>query len=195
MSAATLARAPSGATWDGIKWVDTGKIAGIPLMLKMRAKSTTQSFRRPIYYADLVVRPGATLFQAIEAGKEYQKKLLDAGLDQENMEAAMLAGIANGDFADEIEDVDEWMGDEEFVAQVDQGLRRRGLRGLDSLATSAGVAPSKPADAHLREVSEKTARTQDAPPLPPHVPTVGGAPLALTLPKSTSALEPVSQGA
>ncbi|MDX5319339.1 MAG: hydrolase or metal-binding protein, partial [Actinomycetes bacterium] len=45
--------------------VSGGRLATMPLELKLRGKSTTQSHRAPIYYVDLVVRQGITLEQAV----------------------------------------------------------------------------------------------------------------------------------
>lgn len=92
------------------------KIAGMPMMLVVRDKTSSLSYREPFYFADLVTRPGQTLLSAIKEARDYQSTLADAGLSLENMEKAVLAGLANGGFADEIDDVDEWLSHEAFVA-------------------------------------------------------------------------------
>lgn len=43
-----------------------GKTAGMPMLLQMESKTSTQSYREPFQFADLVVRPGMTLLQAIK---------------------------------------------------------------------------------------------------------------------------------
>ena len=66
-----------------------------------------------------------------------------AGLSLEGMEDALRAGLANGDFADEIEDIDEFLSDEDLIAAAGLGSHATGLRGLDSLndkLRSASVA-------------------------------------------------------
>lgn len=111
----------------------SGRIAGMPMMLVMETKTTTQSFREPFQFADLVQRPGMSLLDAVKAANTYQTTMTDAGLSLEGMEKAMIDGLANSDFADEIEDVDEWLSDEDLIAAAGQQLQHGGLRGLDSL--------------------------------------------------------------
>ena len=45
----------------------------------------------------------------------------------------MRAGLANSDFADALEDADEWLSDDELISAVEQQGLRSGLRGMDSL--------------------------------------------------------------
>lgn len=112
-----------------------GRLAGMPMMLVMETKTTTQSFREPIQFADLVTRPGMKLITAIQQANEYQKAMADAGLSLEGMEIALRAGLANSDFADEIEDMDEWISDDALIAAVgeQQSARKSGLKGMDDL--------------------------------------------------------------
>lgn len=111
-----------------------GRLAGMPMMLVMESKTTTQSCRTPIYFADLVTRPGMKLIEAIQKANEYQKAMADAGLSIEGMEEQLRAGLANSDFADEIEDMDEWISDDALIAAVgEQAVRKGGLKGMDNL--------------------------------------------------------------
>ena len=110
-----------------------GKTAGMPMLLQMESKTSTQSYREPFQFADLVVRPGMTLLQAIKVAADYQDAMAAAGLSLEGMEDALRAGLANGDFADEIEDIDEFLSDEDLIAAAGLGSHATGLRGLDSL--------------------------------------------------------------
>lgn len=74
------------------------------------------------YFADLVTRPGQTYsLQAVKQAKEFQEGMEQAGLSIEGMESALRAGLSNGDFADEIEDVDEWLSDEELINVAESG--------------------------------------------------------------------------
>lgn len=112
-----------------------GRIAGMPMMLVMESKTTTMSFREPFHFADLVQRPGMTLLDAIKEANTYQTAMLEAGLSLEGMEAALRDGLANGDFADEIEDLEEWVSDEDLIARATGApAGSTGLRGLDTLA-------------------------------------------------------------
>jgi len=85
--------------------VSGGRLACMPLELKLRGKSTTMSFRSAIYYVDLVVRSGLTLEQAITQAREVDQSRRDAGFDQEALDEAARRGFANGAFEDLAEDV------------------------------------------------------------------------------------------
>ena len=93
-----------------------GQLASLPLELKLRGKSTTMSYRAPIYYVDLVVRSGFTLETAIAEARERAKRRREAGIDLGAMEAAAWAGFANGAFEDLEEDVPAVV--EEFFPEV-----------------------------------------------------------------------------
>lgn len=124
-----------------------GKIAGMPLMLVLSAKTTTQSRRTPVYFADLQLRPGMGLIEALKAAHDYQAGLEQAVagnsgdlFSQAGMEEALKEGLANGAFSDELEDADEWYSDDELLQQAAGNLQSRGLRGLDSLVGQSGGA-------------------------------------------------------
>ncbi|MEN5424420.1 phage capsid protein [Comamonas aquatica] len=85
--------------------VSGGHLACMPLELKLRGKSTTQSHRAAIYYADLVVRSGMSLNEAIANAKEVAAQRLAAGFDQTALDAAARQGYANGSFEDAPDEV------------------------------------------------------------------------------------------
>ncbi|MEQ6435429.1 phage capsid protein [Comamonas sp. w2-DMI] len=84
--------------------VSGGHLAGMPLELKLRGKSTTQSHRAAIYYADLVVRSGLTLNEAIAQARELVVQRHAAGFDQQALDEAAKLGYANGSFEDSPEE-------------------------------------------------------------------------------------------
>lgn len=84
--------------------VSGGHLAGMPLELKLRGKSTTQSHRSAIYYADLVVRSGLTLNEAIAQAQELATQRQAAGFDQQALDEAAKLGYANGSFEDSPEE-------------------------------------------------------------------------------------------
>ena len=108
--------------------VSGGRLACMPLELKLRGKSTTMSFRQAIYYVDLVVRSGLTLEQAIAEARQKDEHRQESGFDQEALDEAARKGFANGAFEDLAEDVPAVV--EEFypqdvppvVAEVDQAV-------------------------------------------------------------------------
>lgn len=85
--------------------VSGGRLACMPVELKLRGKSTTMSFRSAIYYVDLVVRSGLTLELAIAQAREVDQSRRDAGFDQKALDQAARRGFANGAFEDLAEDV------------------------------------------------------------------------------------------
>ncbi|MRI40978.1 hydrolase or metal-binding protein [Stenotrophomonas sp. Betaine-02u-21] len=85
--------------------VSGGRLACMPLELKLRGKSTTMSFRSAIYYVDLVIRSGLSLEQAIVEARTLDQARKDAGFDQAALDEAARHGFANGAFEDLVEDV------------------------------------------------------------------------------------------
>jgi hypothetical protein len=82
-------------------------LACIPLELRLRAKSTTQSHRAPIYYADITVREGLTLEDAIAEAKQNDARRKAAGYDQAALDIAAAEGFANGAFEESVEEMPE----------------------------------------------------------------------------------------
>jgi hypothetical protein len=96
--------------------VSGGHLASMPLELKLRGKSTTQSHRSAIYYADLVVRSGFSLNEAICQARTLAAERLAAGFDQSALDAAARLGFANGSFEDAPDETSEIM--EEFYPEI-----------------------------------------------------------------------------
>ena len=76
----------------------------LPLELRLRGKSTTQSHRAPIYYVDLTVRTGSTLAQALEAARAEVQARQAAGFDQAALDQAAREGFAAGAFEESVEE-------------------------------------------------------------------------------------------
>ena len=81
-----------------------GQLSTLPLELRLRGKSTSQSHRAPIYYVDLTVRSGTTLSEAIVSAKADGEQRQQAGFDQAALEEAARRGFANGAFDESDED-------------------------------------------------------------------------------------------
>lgn len=94
-------------------------LACLPLELKLRGKSTTQSFRAPIYYVDLTVRSGSTLEEALTQAQELDARRKLAGFDQAALDAAARLGFANGAFEDSPDE--QAAVAEEFYPAADTG--------------------------------------------------------------------------
>ncbi|UQY83021.1 phage capsid protein [Ralstonia pseudosolanacearum] len=80
-------------------------LASLALELKLRGKSTTQSYRSAIYYVDLDVRAGKTLEGTISEARELDTRRKSAGFDQAGLDAAAKLGFSNGTFEDSPEEV------------------------------------------------------------------------------------------
>ena len=76
----------------------------LPLMLRLRAKSTTQSYRTPVYYVDLTLRDEADLNAVVAQARSDAADAFAAGLDRAQLEAAALQLLGNGQFEETEED-------------------------------------------------------------------------------------------
>ncbi|AIV77372.1 hypothetical protein X994_2767 [Burkholderia pseudomallei] len=79
-------------------------LACLALELRLRGKSTTQSYRAPIYYVDLTMRSGSTLEEALTQAQELDARRKLAGFDQAALDDAARLGFANGAFEDSPEE-------------------------------------------------------------------------------------------
>jgi hypothetical protein len=95
--------------------VSGGLLACMPLELKLRGKSTTQSHRTAIFYADITVRDGMTLEQAIAEARATHERRLAVGFDQEGLDQAARLGFQNAAFETTEEEVPEIL--EEFFPE------------------------------------------------------------------------------
>ena len=70
----------------------------LPLQLTLRGKSTTQSYRTPIYYVDLTLRDGVNLQEAIVSAKQIDEQSKAAGFYQEALDHVARQGYGNASF-------------------------------------------------------------------------------------------------
>ncbi len=87
-------------------------LACLPLQLKLRGKSTTQSHRSAIYYVDLTVRDGLTLADAIREARTTAQQREEMGFKQIALDEAARQGFANAAFELSEEEIPELL--EEF---------------------------------------------------------------------------------
>ena len=73
-----------------------GLLSCLPLQLTLRDKSTTQSYRQPVYYVDLTLRDGISLNEAIIQAKQIDEQSKQAGFYQEAVDFTAKQGFANG---------------------------------------------------------------------------------------------------
>ena len=75
-----------------------GLLSCLPLQLTLRGKSTTQSYRQPVYYVDLTLRDGISLNDAITQAKQIDEQSKQAGFYQEAVDYIARRGFANAVF-------------------------------------------------------------------------------------------------
>lgn len=118
-----------------------GLLSCLPLQLTLRGKSTTQSYRQPVYYVDLTLRDGIHLQQAIQTAQEIDQQSKAMGFNQMALDQMARQGFANArsevdaeegvDIVEEFfnEDMNLPRGNEQahdlmHVQQIQQGLQR-----------------------------------------------------------------------
>lgn len=84
--------------------VSGNRLSCLPLQLVIRGKSTTQSYRTPIYYVDLTLQDNLNLKQAVATAKAISDELSADGFDQIALENAARQGYANSCFEIDSED-------------------------------------------------------------------------------------------
>lgn len=75
-----------------------GLLSCLPLQLTLRGKSTTQSYRTPVYYVDLTLRDGVNLQQAIQMAKDIDQQSKQSGFNQQALDQVARHGYSNAQF-------------------------------------------------------------------------------------------------
>jgi S-methylmethionine-dependent homocysteine/selenocysteine methylase len=81
-----------------------GLLSCLPLQLTLRGKSTTQSYRTPVYYVDLTLRDGTNLKQAIKIAKDIDEQSKAVGFNQTALDQMARHGYSNARFETDIEE-------------------------------------------------------------------------------------------
>lgn len=77
----------------------------LPLLLRLRAKSTTLSYQTPVYYVDLTLREGAELASVIAQAKDAARSDIEAGIVLTGLEQTARQLLQNGQFEDSEEEI------------------------------------------------------------------------------------------
>lgn len=75
-----------------------GLLSCLPLQLTLIGKSTTQSYRTPVYYVDLTLRDGVNLQQGIQMAKDIDLQSKQSGFNQTALDQMALQGYSNARF-------------------------------------------------------------------------------------------------
>ena len=111
-----------------------GLLSCLPLQLTLRGKSTTQSYRTPVYYVDLTLREGIHLQEAIQTAKEIDQKSKLCGFNQHALDQAALQGYGNMQF-----DVDGEEGIEIIDEFYTESSKRQERKQIHDLTQAQGI--------------------------------------------------------
>lgn len=104
-----------------------GKLACLPLELRLRGKSTRQSHGSAIYYVDITARGGMTLEETMTDARQTAEQRQACGYDQMALDGAARLGLANGAFEDS-QDEGEAVVEEFFPEEGDgSGKKKAGM--------------------------------------------------------------------
>jgi len=107
----------------------SGLLSCLPLQLTLRGKSTTQSYRQPVYYVDLTLRDGTSLQDAIQTAKDIDQQSKVAGFNQNALDHVARQGYGNARFEvgseEGIDLIEEFYTDSESIdEQKIQGVKQ-----------------------------------------------------------------------
>jgi len=91
-----------------------GRLAGLPLTLKLRGKASALSHGSLFFYADLEPRDGLALAEVAKQADAYHKALAEVGFNREAFEQAYLEGLQASPFEETPEEASEL---EEFLLE------------------------------------------------------------------------------
>ena len=97
--------------------ISGGHFATLPLSLRLRGKSTTQSHRAPIYYVDITTRDDLSLNASIEQAKQTAEHHVALGIDQQALDNIAKAGYEAAAF--EVSEDEGLQVVEEFMPETD----------------------------------------------------------------------------
>ena len=100
--------------------ISAGHARYLPLTLRLRAKSTTQSRRTPVYYVDLTLREGVQLREAVQHATQEALEDATSGLDVAQLENSAHKALANGSFEEVGEDDGQAIVEEFYPAQDEE---------------------------------------------------------------------------
>jgi hypothetical protein len=84
--------------------ISGNRLACLPLELRIRGKSTRQSMGTPIFYVDIAIREGISMEESLQQAKALDEQRLNAGFNQDALDASARLGLSNGAFEDNEEE-------------------------------------------------------------------------------------------
>jgi hypothetical protein len=117
-----------------------GLLSCLPLQLKLRGKSTTQSHRTPIFYVDLCLRDGLSMVDAMQHARQHFDQRQAIGLQQSQLEDAAREGFSNAEFESSLEELPEVL--EELYPELSPDWQPVALPEQNQVPAQAVVNPS-----------------------------------------------------
>jgi len=144
--------------------VSGGNTKHLRLVLKLRAKSTTQSHRAPVFYVDLTLRKDEPLADAVAFARTEAQRYADAGVETALLEEAARQAFSNGVFEDSEEEAPAIV--EEFFAETNgdgdpgdtqdtQGQTQSPAAAPVNSQAAVGRQPSAPAHARPNRITPR----------------------------------------
>ena len=119
-----------------------GLLSCLPLQLTLRGKSTTQSYRTPVYYVDLTLRDGTNLQQAIQMATDIDQQSKPSGFNQQALDQMARQGYSNAQFEVNGEEGLDLV--EEFYSDENQEADTQQAQAETTTTTTRAKAKSKP---------------------------------------------------
>ena len=128
-----------------------GLLSCLPLQLILRGKSTTQSYRTPVYYVDLTLKDGVNLQQAIQMAKEIDQQSKQAGFNQTALDQTARQGFANAQFEVNAEEGLDLV--EEFYSDADETVNQ-GVVQTQSIARAKAKSKPNQGEGFVQEMQQ-----------------------------------------
>ncbi|MBM7456367.1 hypothetical protein HNR62_002253 [Oceanisphaera litoralis] len=121
-----------------------GNTRHLLLQLKLRAKSTTQSYRTPVFYVDLTLRDEDTLAEAVSTAQQEAEHYRQSGVDIASLENTAKQLLHNGQFEDGEEEnsllLDEFYPEQNSQPETTQDAKPTNLVKATRLTNKLGTA-------------------------------------------------------
>ncbi|MDO7415051.1 hydrolase or metal-binding protein [Acinetobacter baumannii] len=128
-----------------------GLLSCLPLQLILRGKSTTQSYRTPVYYVDLTLKDGVNLQQAIQMAQEIDQQSKQAGFNQTALDQTARQGFANAQFEVNAEEGLDLV--EEFYSDADETVNQ-GVERTQSIARAKAKSKPNQGEGFVQEMQQ-----------------------------------------
>lgn len=128
-----------------------GLLSCLPLQLTLRGKSTTQSYRTPVYYVDLTLKDGVNLQQAIQMAQEIDQQSKQAGFNQTALDQTARQGFANAQFEVNAEEGLDLV--EEFYSDADETVNQ-GVEQTQSIARAKAKSKPNQGEGFVQEMQQ-----------------------------------------